>query len=52
MGYRKKTKKAINNALDKPELYTDAELIYLKKQLQLLKEQKARAKKAKGFGND
>lgn len=52
MGRRKQIKKLINNALDHSELYTEAELIYMKKQLQLMKEEKARKKQAKGFLND
>jgi hypothetical protein len=51
MGRRKEIKKLINKALDQSELYTDAEIIYMKKQLQFLKEEKDRKRKEKGFGN-
>lgn len=59
MGMKKKTIKLVNKLLHDPakrKMYTDAELLYMEKQVvQMQKERKARKqqrKKEKGFGYD
>ena len=58
MGARKKTIKLVNKVLNNPKkrkLYSDGELLYMERQVVLLKEQrkaqKLQRKQEKGFGN-